>query len=89
MRRKLIDEIGGEIREFMLEFELHARGQKRRAFEQAGDHRIEPIGHQAAQALGDAGIFLREFAGLFAQERKFAIVEFEEFTVHRVTPDRF
>ena len=73
----------------MLELELHARGQKRRAFEQAADHRIEPIGHQAAQTLGDAGIFLREFARLFAQERKFAIVEFEEFAVHRVTTDRF
>ena len=66
----------------MLELELDARRQKRRAFQKAADHRIDPVAHQAAEAFGDAWIFLRELARLLAQQRKLAIVEFQEFAVH-------
>ena len=82
MRHKLIQEIGREFSEFVFDLELDARRQKRRAFEQAADHRIDPVAHQAAKAFGDTGKFLRKFARLLAQERKFAIIEFEKFPVH-------
>ena len=38
---KLIEQIGREVGEFVFDLELHARGQKRRAFKQAADHRVE------------------------------------------------
>jgi hypothetical protein len=76
VRHKLIDQIGGEVGEFVLELELDARGQERRALEQARRSSDRAGRHQAAETLGDSRIFLREFAGLLAQERELAIVEF-------------
>ena len=42
---------------------------------------------EAAEPLGDAGIFVGEFAGLLVQQLKFSIVEIEKFPVHRATAD--
>ena len=66
----------------MLDLQLHARGEKRRALQQARDHRIGAVADQAAQSLGDAGIFGGEFRALLAQHGEFAIVEVSELVVH-------
>ena len=89
MRRELVDQVGREIGELVLDLELHARGQKRRALEQPADHRIDAVVEQAAEPLGDARIFLGEFRRLLAQDRELLIVEFEEFAVHRSEPIDF
>ena len=86
MRRELVEQIGGEIRELVFDLELDSRGEKRRPFEQAADHRVDAVVEQSAQSLRDAGIFLSEFSRLFAQNGEFLIVEFEEFPVHRLQP---
>ena len=83
VRNQLFEQIGREFREFVLELELDAGGEKRRAFEQAGDHRIGAFADQSAEAFGDAGILFGEIAGLLVQQRQFAIVEIEEFAIHR------
>ena len=70
----------------MLELELNSRGQKRRPFEQAADHRVEAVLEQSAEPLGDPGIFLRELRRLFAEDRELLVVEFEKFAVHRLEP---
>ena len=70
----------------MLELELNSRGQERRSFEQAADHRVEVVLEQSAEPLGDPGILLRELRRLFAQDRELLIVELEEFAVHRLEP---
>ncbi len=67
----------------MFDLELYAGGQERRALQQSGDHRIGAVGEQAAEPFGDAGIFLREFRRLLAQNLQLAIVEVEELAVHQ------
>ena len=86
MRRKLIDQVGGEVGELVLELQLHPRRQKGRAFEQPADHRIDPVFHQPAEPLGHARVGLGEFAGLLAQDREFLVVEPEKFPVHGSEP---
>ena len=86
MRGQLIDQVRGEIGELMLELELHSGGQKRRAFEQPADHRVDVVFEQPAQTLGDPGIFLSEFGPLFSKDREFLIIELEEFPIHRLKP---
>jgi hypothetical protein len=86
MRHQLIEKIRREFSEFVLNLELDASRQKRRALKQPADHRVEPIAHQPAQALCDPGIFLGEFAGLLAQQGELFIIEFKKFAVHRLQP---
>ena len=43
IRNQLFEQVCGEFRKFVLELELDARGEKRRAFQQPGDHRIGAI----------------------------------------------
>ena len=70
----------------MLELELHARRQERGALQQAGDHRVGALADEAAEPLGDAGIFFGEFARLFVKQLQFAVVEVEKFPVHCLQP---
>ncbi len=67
VRRQLVDQVGGEVGEFMLELELDSSGQKRGALKQSADHRIEIVIEQSAQALRHARIFLGEFGRLFTK----------------------
>ena len=67
MRRQLVDQVGGEVGEFVLELELDSGGQKRGPLEQSADHRIEIVIEQSAQALRHARIFLRELGRLFTK----------------------
>ena len=59
VRRKLVDEIGGEVGELMLELELDASGKERGAFEKSGDHRVGGVADEPAEPLGDARIVLQ------------------------------
>ena len=67
VRRQLVDQVGGEVGELMLELELNSGGQKRGALKQSADHRIEIVLEQSAQALRHARIFLGEFGRLFTK----------------------
>ena len=83
VRDELVEQVARELGELVLQLQLHARRQKGRSLQQAGDHRVGPVAHQAAQTLGDAGIFLAELARLLVQQLQLAIVEVEELPVHR------
>ena len=67
MRRQLVDQVGGEVGELMLELELNSGGQKRGALKQPADRRIDIVFEQPAQTLCHSGIFLGEFGRLFAK----------------------
>ncbi len=82
VRHELLEKVAGELGKLVLELELHARREEGRAFEQPGDHRVGALLDEAAEALGDARILVRELGAVLAQEREFAIVEVEEFPVH-------
>ena len=83
VRHQLLEQIAGEFRELVLQLELHAGGEKRRALEQARNHRVHPVGDQAAKPLSDAGILVGELARLLIQQLELPIVEIEKFPVHR------
>ena len=68
MRDKLLEQIVGEFRKFVFELELDPRRQKRRALQQAADHRIDAIFEDAAEPLGNARIFVGEFARLLIEQ---------------------
>ena len=88
MRDKLLEQIAGEFWKFVLELELDPRGEKRRTFEKPADHRIDAVFQDAAEPLGNARIFVCEFARLLVEQLKFPIVEIEKFPVHaRFTVD--
>ena len=84
VRDELLQEVGGELRELVLELELHPGGQEGGAFQEPGDHRVHPLCDEPAKALGDAGILLRELARLLPEQCQLAIVQVEEFPVHCV-----
>ena len=86
VRRQLIDQVGGEVRELVLELELDSGRQERCALEKPGDHRVGGVADESAEPLGDARIFFREFGRLIAQDRELLIVELQEFAVHRSEP---
>ena len=88
MGNELFQQILGEFGKFVLELELHPRRQESRALQQAADHRIDAVVQKAAETLGDARIFLGEFARLLVEQLKFRVVEIEKFPIHaRLTID--
>ena len=70
----------------MLELELDAGGQERRALEKPGDHRIRRVADEAAEALRDAWIVLSEFGRLLTQDLRAPDCRTQEFPVHRSEP---
>ena len=68
MRDKLLKQIVGEFRKFVLELELDARRQKGGSFQEAADQRIDAIFEEAAEPLGNARIFVGEFARLLIEQ---------------------
>ena len=86
VRRQLIDQVRGEIGELVLELELDARRQERRALEKPGDHRVGGVADEPSEPLRDARIVFSEFGRLLAQDCEFLIVEPQEFAVHRSEP---
>ena len=64
---------------------VHARCEIGGAFEQPADHRIGIVVEQSAEPFRNARKLRRELPGILFENAQFAIVQFEEFTVHGVT----
>src|SRR5882757_439762 len=86
IRNQLLKQIAREFGKLMLKLELDPSCQKRRSFEQAGDHRVHALGEQAPETFRDSGILDRELPRLLVQNLELAIVEIEKFAVHPTYP---
>src|SRR4029077_958378 len=82
MRDQLLEQIVGELGKLVLELELHARREERRALQQSAHHRVEPILQDAAKPLCNAGILFGELASLLVKQLQFPIIQIEKFAVH-------
>src|SRR5205814_5272225 len=82
MRDELFQQILGKLGKFVFELELHPCRKESGSFQQPADQRIYPIIQNAAQALRDSRIFLRELARMLVEQLKLGIVEIEKLPIH-------
>lgn len=68
IRNQLLEQVCSEFREFVLELELNASGEKCGTFQQSRDHGIRAIPDQPTEAFCDAGILFGEIPGLLVEQ---------------------
>ena len=71
MGNELFQQVSGEFREFVLEFELHSCGKKSGSLQQAADQRVDAVIQKAAQALRNPRVFFGELARMLVEQLKF------------------
>ncbi len=81
-RQQLLDQIVGELGKLVLDLELHARREERRTLQEGREHGIGAVMRHAAEAVGDARIFLCELLRMFVEQRQFPVIEVDEFAMH-------
>ena len=86
MRVDHLHQVLGEHRLLRIEFQLHARGQKREAFQQPLHVRVGAFEAFHAQPAGDLRILARELAAHFTDVLQFPVVITQQARVHDGQP---
>ena len=86
MRVDDVEEGLGDLREIVVDLEVHAGGEKGEALEQALDVRILALVGLELQPRGDLGIPPGELRAHTAEERQLTLVVVQQIVTHRRLP---